>query len=100
MPKFGVSAFQQSGYNIVFVFISFFLGYALKCHYCSTIVGWEECTKNETVTCQFPMDHCGTGYLEMIVDNATMEAFIKGCTDSFHCNKTNFCNRATEVLPV
>ena len=46
------------------------------------------------------MDHCGTGYLKTIVNNATMEAFIKDCADSFDCNKTNFCNRAREVPSV
>ena len=100
MPKFGVSAVQESGYNIVFVFISFFLGYALKCNSCGNSVGWEECTKNKTVTCQFPEDHCGTGYLKAIfsVSKATAELFVKNCANSSDCNKTKVCNTARELL--
>lgn len=63
-------------------------------------VGWEECTKNKTVTCQFPMDHCGTVYVKMKKKSATKEVFLKNCGVSSDCNKTNFCNTVREMLPV
>ena len=92
---------SESGYNIVFVFF-FFLGYALKCNDCQNAVGWEDCAKNKTVTCQFPVDHCVTFYLKAIISDTstTMEMFSKDCTVPSSCNKTNFCNRAREQLSV
>ena len=77
-----------------------FLGYALKCNYCLSFVGWEECRKNYTVTCRFPKDHCGTAYVKWIValnfTNFSAEVFIKNCTDPFFCNK-KLCNVYREI---
>lgn len=64
-------------------------------------MSWEECTKNNTVTCRFPKDHCGTGYFKWIPATKdtiySAEAFIKNCTDSSECNKTNICNILREL---
>ena len=77
-----------------------FLGYTLKCNRCLSYVSWEECTRNNTVTCRFPEDHCGTLYvkwIEAINDTfATGELFVKKCVNSSKCNKTNLCSRVRE----
>ena len=81
----------------LFLYLFLFLGYTLKCNYCGTTVGWEECRKNRTKICRFPTDHCRTVYMKAILGNeVTTQMFIKDCADSSECNKTNFCNAARE----